>query len=124
MVSSLGSFFMAPHKISSCLWLFPFPPYDKFKKPLLPYFFAPPGPTSFMTRQHTQFPLTFVYSLAFRPLAFHEIPTHRGILVQRVFLKFIPLFLVLPFQIIYQYPRSESTQRKLNMTQLLRSLNY
>ena len=27
-----------------CLWLFPFPPYDKFKKP---HPFASPGPTSF-----------------------------------------------------------------------------
>ena len=45
-----------------------------------------------------------------RPQAFHEIPTRRGILVQkRVFLKFIPLFLVLTFQIVHQYPRSEST---------------
>ena len=35
VVNSLGSFFMAPHKSSSCLWLFPFPLYDKFKKPLL-----------------------------------------------------------------------------------------
>ena len=50
-----------------------------------PYLFASPGPTNIttMTRQHTQFPLTFVYSLAPRPLAFHEIPTHRGILVQK-----------------------------------------
>ena len=35
VINSLGSFFMVPHKSSSCLWLFPFPLYDKFKKPLL-----------------------------------------------------------------------------------------
>ena len=39
---------------------------------------------------------------------FYEIPTHKGILVQRVFVKFIPLFLVFTFQIIYQYPRPKS----------------
>ena len=108
VVNSLGSFLWCPHKISSCLWLFPFPLYDIFKKP---YLFAPLGPTNIttMTRQHTQFPLTFVYSLALRPLAFHKIPTHRGIFsAKRVFLKFIPLFLELTFQIIYQYSRYES----------------
>ena len=44
-----------------------------------------------------------------RSQAFHEIPIHRGKFVQRMFLKFIHLFLVLTFQIIYQYPGSEST---------------
>ena len=44
-----------------------------------PYLFASPGPTNIttMTRQHTQFPLTFVYSLAPRPLAFYESLIHR-----------------------------------------------
>ena len=111
VVNSLGSFLMAPHKSYSCLWLFPFPPYDNFKHPS--YLFAVPGPTNIttMTRQYTQFPLTFVYLLASRPQhTFHEIPTHRGIsIVQRVFLKFISLFMVFTFQIIYQYSRSELT---------------
>ena len=81
VVNSLGSFFMAPHKSSSCLWLFPFILLTLKK----PYLFAPPGPTNIttMARQHTQFPLTFVYSLATRPPALHEIPTHRDILVQK-----------------------------------------
>ena len=35
-VNSMVSFFMVPHKSSSCLWLFPFPPYDNFNKPLPP----------------------------------------------------------------------------------------
>ena len=61
VVNSLGSFFMVPYK-SSCLWLFPFPPYDKFKKPLATSLF--PHVPQFMTSQNTQFPLTFVYSLA------------------------------------------------------------
>ena len=34
VVNSLDSAFMAPHKSSSCLWLFLFLLYDKFKKPL------------------------------------------------------------------------------------------
>ena len=35
-------------------------------------------------------------------------PREEGI-VQRVFFKFIPLFMILTFQIICQYPRLEST---------------
>ena len=42
-------------------------------------------------------------------------PKEEGI-VQRVFFKFIPLFLVLTYQMIYQYPRSEPTWGKLNDT--------
>ena len=39
--------------------------------------------------------------------------------------KFIPLFLVLTFEITYHYPRLESTEGKLNMnmTQPLKSIN-
>ena len=32
VVNSQGKIFMASHEGSSCLWLFPFPPYDNFKK--------------------------------------------------------------------------------------------
>ena len=78
MVNSLGSFFMAPHKSSSSLWLFPFPPYDKFKNSLLLC-----STRSRKLWQHTLFPLTFVYSLVPMSLALHEIPTNRGILVQK-----------------------------------------
>ena len=81
MVNSLGSFFMAPHKGSSCLWLFPYPLYDKFKKTIATSLLL--QVPQIMKREHTWFPLTFVYSLALSPLAFHEIPTHRGILVQK-----------------------------------------
>ena len=73
-VNSLGSSFMAPYKGSSCLWLFPFPSYDKFKKTLATSLLL--QVPQIMTVQDTQFPLTFVYSLAPRPLAFHEIHTH------------------------------------------------
>ena len=41
-----------------------------------------------------------------RPQAFHEIAIHRAIILQWVFLKSIPLFLVLTCQIVYHYPRS------------------
>ena len=75
VVNSLGSFFMAPHKSSSCLWLFPFPPYDDFKN--LSVCSSRSLKMTTMTRQHTQFPLTFVYSLAPRPLAFYESLIHR-----------------------------------------------
>ena len=81
VVNSFGSLLMAPHKSSSYLWLFPFPPYDKFKKPLATSLLL--QVPKIMTRQHTQFPLTFVCSFAPRPLDFHKIPTHRGILVQK-----------------------------------------
>ena len=48
-----------------------------------PYLFAPPRSTNTtMTRQHKQFPLTFIYLLAPKPQAFNEIPIRRGILVQ------------------------------------------
>ena len=102
VINSLGSFFMVPHKCYSCLWLFPFPLYDNSKNP-----FAPPGPTNYDKTT------TFVYSLAPRSLALHEIPTHRHISAKRVFLKFIILvFLILiiiyllyiTFQIIHQCP--------------------
>ena len=109
VANSVGSFLMVPHKSSSCLWLFPFPPYDNFKDPTS-LFLQVPQIQLTMTRQHTQFPLTFVYSLAPRPQTLHEIPTlHRDIIVQRAFLKFITLFLVLTFQIVYQYLTLEST---------------
>ena len=123
MVNSLGSFFMAPHKSSSCLWLFPFPPYDNFKKPL-------PLCFSRSHKYNNYDKATYIVSsklcLFTCPQAFHEIPTHRDILVQKECFssKLSSLFLVLTFQIIYQYPRRESIERKLNMTQLLRFLNY
>ena len=81
VVNSLGSFLMAPHKSFSCLWLFPFLPYNKFKKPLATSLLL--QVPQIMTRGHTQFPVIFVYSLASMPLPFYEIPTHRGILVQK-----------------------------------------
>ena len=74
-----------------------------------PHLSTPPGPTNMttMTRQHTQFSPTFFYSLAPRSLAFHEIPSYR-ILVQKECFSNSSPFLVLTFQIIYQYPRCES----------------
>ena len=107
IINSLGSFSWRPIKGPLVCGLSP----SLCMITLNPYLFAPPGPTNITTmkRQHTQFCLTFVYSLSPRPQAYHEIPTHRGILVQSVFLKFIPLFLMLIFQIIYQYLGSEST---------------
>ena len=81
LVNSLGSLLMAPHKSSSCLRLFPFPPYDKCKKHLATSLLL--QVPQIMTRQHKQFPLTFFCSFDPRPLAFHKIPTHRGILVEK-----------------------------------------
>ena len=82
VVNSLGSFFMAPHKISLVCGFFSSLRMITVKNP---YLFAPPANTNTttMARHHTQFPLTFVNSLTPRPLAFHEIPTHRDILVQK-----------------------------------------
>ena len=106
----LGSFCMAPHKSSSCLRLFTFPPYSRIIT------FSPLPLCSCRSHKYNNYEqATYIvssnlYLFTFtRSQAFYEIPTHRGILVQRVFLKFIPLFLVLTFQIIYQYPGSKST---------------
>ena len=44
--------------------------------------------------------------------------------VQKMILKFNPLFLVLTFRVICQYPRSESLWGKLNMIQHLKPHNY
>ena len=98
-------FLSCPCKSSSCLWLFLFPPYDNFKPTtsLLPtsqkcnnYHKA----TYIVSSNLCLFTCPQVTDFPWNPY------THRGILVQRVFLKFIPLFLVLTFQVIYQYPRS------------------
>ena len=64
------------------------------------YLFASPGPTSYDKAT------TFVYSLALRSLDSHKIPTHKHISAKKVFLKLIPMFLMLYIiiQIIYQYP--------------------
>ena len=74
-------FFMVLHKSSSCLQLFPFPPYDSIESStsltLLP---GPTNNITTVTRQHTQFPLAFVCSFAARLQTFNEIPTHKSIL--------------------------------------------
>ena len=124
VINSLGSFFMVPHKSSSCLWLFPFPLYDNFKNS---YLFASPGPTNIatMTRQHTQFPLTFVYSIAPRPQTFHEIPTHRDILVHVIGVSQIhPPVSSVNFSNNISIPQVRVSIKKLNFTLLSRSLNY
>ena len=115
---------MAPHKSSSCLWLFPFPPYDNFKKPL-PLCFSRSHKynnydkaTYIVSSNLCLFTCSQATGFPWNPYP------QRHISAKRVFLKFIPLFLVLTFQIIYRYPRSESAYRKLNITQFWRSLDY
>ena len=102
VVNSLGSFFMAPHKSSSCLWLFPFPPYDNFKKPL-------PLCFSRSHKYNNYDKATYIVSSNLclfncrQATGFPQNPyPQKHISGKRVFLKFIPLFLVLTFQIIYQ----------------------
>ena len=109
VVNSLGSFFYgAPQKFLLFVAFLPSPPLPRminFKKP---YLFALPGHTNhekatcivssnlclFTCPQATGFP--------------RNLYPQRHINAKRVFLKFIPVFLMLTFQIIYQYPRCES----------------
>ena len=124
MVNSFGSFFMVCHQSSCCLWFPPFLPYDNFKK-LLPLWSS--GPTNITTMKRQAYIVSSNLCLFTCPQAtgFPCNPyPQRYISAKKVFLKCIPLFLVLTFQIIYKYPTCESIQRNLNMRQLLRFLNY
>ena len=80
VVNSLGSFFMVPIKVPLVSGFSPSLRMINLKHP---YLFAPPGPTNYDKAKYIV-PLTFVYSLAPRPLAFHELTTHRGILVLKI----------------------------------------
>ena len=102
VVNFLDSFFMAPHKSSSSfLWLFPFPLHMiHLKKPFL---FAPPGFTD-----HDK-----ATSIVSSNLSIHLPPGHwlsmkflpaEAYQCKKGVSQFIPLLLMLTFQIIYQYP--------------------
>ena len=100
VVNSLGSFLWRPIKVPLVCGFSPSLCMINSKKPSS-YLFAPPGPTNYDKAT------TFVYSLAPRSLALHEIPTHRHISAKRVFLKFIiPVFLMLI--IIYNFSNNTS----------------
>ena len=88
VVNYLGSFFTAPHKSASCLWLFPFPPYANFKKPL------PLWSQEYNNYDKATYIVSFNLCLfnCPRPLTLHEIPTHRGILVEKYFSNSSPCF--------------------------------
>ena len=112
VVNSLGSVFIAPHinvKVPLVCGFSPSLRVITLKIPCLPLcssrshkyknydkgkYIASPNLCLFTCSQATGFPLN----------PYPQI----NVSAKRVFVKFIPLFLVLTFQIIYQYPRCES----------------
>ena len=107
-INSLGCLFMVPHKSSSCLWLFPFLPYDSFNK------HQPPCSSRSQKDNNYDMATYILYSnlCLFTPPQSTGFPWNpypqRLIIGKREFLKYIPLFLVIAYQIIYQNPWCES----------------
>ena len=89
VVNSLGSFFMALHKRFSCFGFSLSLLMITLKSPNL---FVSPGPTNIttMTRQHKQFPLTFVCSLA-PTLSMKSLPTEAYQCKKGVFQNHLPV---------------------------------
>ena len=73
-----------------------------------PYLFAPAGPTNYDKATYIVTSNLFLFPCPRQANGFPWNPyPQRHISAKRVFLKFIPVFLMLTFQIIYQYPRCE-----------------
>ena len=122
VVNSLGSFFMASHKSFSCLWLFPFPPRMINLKN--PYLFAPPGPTNYDKA-------TYIVSSNIRlftcpqAIGFPWNPYPQRRISAKGVSQIHPCVSDVNFSNNISIPYdSQAIQRKMNMTQLLRFLNY